>query len=900
MTIFKKAVLPIICLTLMWMVPIVSVPAADAAESGTSPYLILPDNSRLPIEAINAERVPEGITLYTGSNEMDYTAPFGEGTAEYIVSEGIVLEINRTGDQGTYIPFNNYVISASGTAEEKLRALAAGDAVALENVAIDREPSRYAVVDGERIAITKTNAFRDEGDVVLFDSAFGPYTNTNPWGLELVIEGGFITGIARFDTKTPNNSAIPEGGAVLSVQAGSPSFAGLNAKIGNGTIRQGDAVRLVVRQETHLASKTGYDALDPKVKADNPGGWDEANDRPYDGFRGADQLIVYTSSYGNAMTGTNPWGYEVVVDENNQIVAAGGNNSAIPENGFVLSGHGIKAEWLKIYAKFSATVTLDRSGNELIIALTPQSYLKRADFRIGNVKRMLAESKASFLDVPYAEIERKIGQAEGNRETIKALIESRSYDEMAVKTAELDALIDEIGNLNLESRKVEHRAIWIRPLETSVEEVREHLTKIADANLNQVYVEAWWNGYTIYPSDNPLAPHNPIYNGFDVLDAYLDVAEELGLEVHAWVENAFLEGNKLEEKPEWSMIRRDGADYWQVDGHTFYWINPALPEVRQFITELYTDMVSRYPVDGLHLDYIRYPDNYGTDIDYGYDEYTRTQFMDAYKTNSDPLGLYPGDELWPEWQQFRMDIITGFVGKLVPDLKAVRPELAISAAVYSDFYKQPEFKLQEAGLWLQRGYLDNVFPMSYKLDAPAVVHDAEETLKLAGNKSYVTMGLGPQARVAKPVVVQQAALTQKLGTSGSAYFEFISYFGDRYDEPLKQGLYRDKAIVPFSQPGLSVKTLLADLVRKIDAIYVPNGGMSDGRSYEKMLKPLINRLQENNTIDQRAAKLDRELAQIASALDGDSSVNTQVKSRMKTDLEYAQHIIRIYNSKRGE
>ncbi|UVI29580.1 glycoside hydrolase family 10 protein [Paenibacillus spongiae] len=897
---FRKRVLPFIGLALALMVPVASVPAAVAVESGASPYLVLPDSSRLPIGAVNADRVPDGIALYTGSNETDYTAPFGEGTTEFIVSEGIVLEINRAGAQGTYIPFNNYVISASGSAKAQLQALEVGDTVALENVAIDREPSRYAVIADERITITKTNAFRGEGDIVLYDSDFGPYTNTNEWGLELVIENGFITGIARFDTRTPNKSAIPEGGAVLSVQAGSPSFAGLNAKIGSGTIREGDAVRLVVRQETHLASKTGFDALDPKTKADNPGGWDEANGRPYDGFRGADQLIVYTSSYGQATTGTNPWGYEVVVDENNQIVAAGGNNTAIPENGYVLSGHGVKAEWLKSYAKFSATVMLDRIDKELIVALTPQSYLKRAEFRIDTVKRMLVESKASFLDVPYAEIERKISQAEGIRETIQALIEDRSYDEMASKTAELDTLIDEIGNLNLESRKVEHRAIWIRPLETSAAEVREHLTKIAEANLNQVYVETWWNGYTIYPSDNPLAPHNPIYKGFDVLGSYLDIAEELGLEVHAWVENAFLEGNKLEEKPEWSMIRRDGADYWQIDGHTFYWINPALPDVRQFITELYADMVSRYPVDGLHLDYIRYPDNYGTEIDYGYDEYTRTQFMHAYKTDIDPIGLYPGDELWPEWQQFRMNIITDFVSNLVPRMKAIRPELSVSAAVYSDFYKQPTYKLQEAGLWLQRGYLDNVFPMSYKLDAPAVVHDAEETLKLAGDKSFVTMGLGPQARVAKPVIVQQAALTQKLGTSGSAYFEFLSYFGDRYDEPLKQGLYRDKAIVPFSRPGLSVKTLLADLSRKIDAIYVPGGGMQDGSRYKKMLKPLINRLQENKTIDQRAAKLDRELAQIVEALDGDSSVEAQVKARMKTDLEYARQIIRIYNSKHGK
>lgn len=71
--------------------------------------------------------------------------------------------------------------------------------------------------------------------------------------------------------------------------------------------------------------------------------------------RAADTIIIFTQ---DGTTGTNIWGYEVTVDKTGEIVSVGGNNSAVPEDGFVLSGHGTGARFLKenahvgIYASF--------------------------------------------------------------------------------------------------------------------------------------------------------------------------------------------------------------------------------------------------------------------------------------------------------------------------------------------------------------------------------------------------------------------------------------------------------------------------------------------------------------------------------------------------------------------
>ncbi|NLY51930.1 MAG: phosphodiester glycosidase family protein [Firmicutes bacterium] len=70
--------------------------------------------------------------------------------------------------------------------------------------------------------------------------------------------------------------------------------------------------------------------------------------RPIDGVnrvRYADELIVYTPDSGPT-TGTNNYGWEVIV-EGNRVIGLGQGNSSIPENGYVLSGHGNAGQWLR-------------------------------------------------------------------------------------------------------------------------------------------------------------------------------------------------------------------------------------------------------------------------------------------------------------------------------------------------------------------------------------------------------------------------------------------------------------------------------------------------------------------------------------------------------------------------
>ncbi|WP_048826791.1 hypothetical protein [Bacillus sp. B-jedd] len=82
--------------------------------------------------------------------------------------------------------------------------------------------------------------------------------------------------------------------------------------------------------------------------------------------RGADQLILYTPERGET-TRTNPYGYEVTV-ENGVVLKRGGNNSAIPANGYVLSIHNsnwMERNWLDLNSEIGAKVLIE-NGQVLI------------------------------------------------------------------------------------------------------------------------------------------------------------------------------------------------------------------------------------------------------------------------------------------------------------------------------------------------------------------------------------------------------------------------------------------------------------------------------------------------------------------------------------------------------
>ncbi|WP_052475953.1 glycoside hydrolase family 10 protein [Cohnella kolymensis] len=880
----KRLVTFVLCLLLSFNVATLS--SANTSTAPSTPVkLVFQNGTEVTVERINEARASDGFAMYTASYGS-FSPTFGAETTEYIISDGTVIAVNTRGQHGSYIPKNGYILSASGSATEALSSVAVGQSVELSGMTLPVMPSQYALIGDVVLPIDSVNGFRSTASVVMYQPSFGSSTNTNVWGMEITVVNDKVTRAVSLQ----GNSPIPSDGYVLSVHIDSNYYSLLNGKVAAGTPVQLSANEVPLYE----AVKTAYDAFNPKVKEDNPAGWDDANNQPYPGFRGGDQLIVYDSEYGSS-TGTNPWGYEITVDHNGKVISLAGNNSAIPDRGMVLSGHGVKADWLQKHARIGATVMVKPEKKELLLVFTPESYIERAEVNIAAVEQGLESSKAKFLDVPYAQITQKIKDARAKLDQLKTQMEESDYSKLSSTSAEIDAIVNEAYYMNFESRKVEHRGIWVRPLETTAEQVREHVAQIAAANLNTIYLETWWDGYTIFPTENTLTRQNPIYNGFDVLQAYLEEAEKYNIDVHAWVEHFFIGEELALKKPEWGIRNRKGENYETHDGVKWYWLNPALPEARDFVAGIYQELIKKYDFAGLHLDYTRYPESGDYTNDFGYDTYTRRLFEEKYGV--DPITLNRGDPLWDEWVDFRVQVINTFVYRIVDEAKALNPDIKISAAVMSDFAIAPEFKLQDAKDWVSKNYIDHLLPMSYTFDVDSVVKDSANALAFSKDKAYVAIGLGPYLRIDKKILAGQIEGTARIGIGGSGMFEFIGFFANRYDKELKLGVYRDTAAVPDRNPAESLRILLNDMKRKINEIYVPNHGVSAGSKYEKRLDHVLSFAQEQRFDAGQSQALLVHLNNLVREISKDAELHTEVKNRMLYDMNYAIQILTIFESK---
>jgi len=279
----------------------------------------------------------------------------------------------------------------------------------------------------------------------------------------------------------------------------------------------------------------------------------------------------------------------------------------------------------------------------------------------------------------------------------------------------------------------EIRAIWLDRGSIVQAGSQQGLAKIFDrlaaAGINTVFFETVNAGYPIYPSE--VAPQqNPLVRGWDPLAAGVKLAHERGIELHAWVWT-FAVGNQrhntlvnlpenypgpvITAHPDWASYDNRGSLFPPGQGKPF--LDPANPEARQYLLQLFDEVVSRYQVDGVQLDYIRYPfQDPSAERSYGYGMAARKQFQQL--TGVDPTQIRPSNRvLWQKWTQFRTQQIDSFVAIASQRLRQKRPNLIMSVAVFPLSEHDRIHKLQQHWeVWASRGDVNLVVPMTYAID----------------------------------------------------------------------------------------------------------------------------------------------------------------------------------------
>ncbi|MEK6552970.1 MAG: family 10 glycosylhydrolase, partial [Bacteroidota bacterium] len=290
---------------------------------------------------------------------------------------------------------------------------------------------------------------------------------------------------------------------------------------------------------------------------------------------------------------------------------------------------------------------------------------------------------------------------------------------------------------------------------------------IKSKNLNTVFFQAGINGTVLFKSS--FDPFSPYITGevdregtYDPLQFAIELAHKRGLEIHAWINcircfsgtelNILNNPNHIyKRKPEWVIedIR---------DGQKSYWLDPGLPEVREYLSDMITEMVEKYDVDGVHLDFIRYPGK---------------NFDDEFSYSVHGAGL--------SRDEFRRKNITDLIELINKKIKTIKHFVKLGAApigVYKNLNGMTAWEgytevYQDSREWLRRGIVDYLAPQIYWGfdDNPCFGLVAKEWTENSFGRSIV-LGIGAYKPNVKSEINAMIQYARTINAGGVAFFRY--------------------------------------------------------------------------------------------------------------------------------
>lgn len=354
---------------------------------------------------------------------------------------------------------------------------------------------------------------------------------------------------------------------------------------------------------------------------------------------------------------------------------------------------------------------------------------------------------------------------------------------------------------------VEMRGIWIDAgaIPKTDSGIRDMVRSYAKANFNVLLPETICRGYAIYPSG--YIERDPRFaRAIDPLPVMISEAHRLGMEVHSWVwvfRAGYTKdkGAILTAHPDWAERDSAGNDLSPNGG---YWISPSVPAARDFLANLYAELVSKYDVDGLHLDYIRYETE--GKAPFGFSSSSREQFGRQYCI--DAMDVKPGslDQLF--WNKFRERHINTFVQRIALQTRSLRPRAAISAAVAPYPPDARLLYMQNWPNWVENKWVDFVTPMSYSSDDEYFGRLIFRQKEAVGDKTVIAAGLGIMSHKETDQTTRQIAEARRRGALGQVAFA-SSYVKEPQLTALACGPYACPAAVPFRAPLAAARRMLS-------------------------------------------------------------------------------------------
>jgi uncharacterized lipoprotein YddW (UPF0748 family) len=263
------------------------------------------------------------------------------------------------------------------------------------------------------------------------------------------------------------------------------------------------------------------------------------------------------------------------------------------------------------------------------------------------------------------------------------------------------------------------------------------MNDLRGAGFNTLFVNFNTGGAAYYPS-RVL----PVVATRDEMRLCLDAARAAGIQVHAkfiiWYmfQSPQAHQNRMAREKR-LLLDTNGRILVQGD---WVWLNPAAKINRQDRLAAIAEALARYEVDGVQLDYIRYPDNVGR--------------------------ITTG----------RINLNTQFVADVRAEMQRLRPGIPLSVSSFYDYGRARNEMGQDWVHWAHKGYVDFLCPMNYTRDPVLLDKWIRAEQRLVKGTVPIYSGLGAYMLASPRQLNEQIAVTRRAGLSGFVVFAYNPQF----------------------------------------------------------------------------------------------------------------------------
>ncbi len=353
----------------------------------------------------------------------------------------------------------------------------------------------------------------------------------------------------------------------------------------------------------------------------------------------------------------------------------------------------------------------------------------------------------------------------------------------------------------------EVRALWVDAFHAGIRspaEAEELVAAAERANLNTLFVQVRRRGDALYTRGQEPPLDDPAYDpAFDALAYIIDAAHRAGIEVHAWVNAMPAWRDETPPRDSRHVFNRHGPgaigdENWftasPAGDRRFpvgYFIDPGHPAAAEYLAGIYVDIVRNYNIDGIHFDYIRYPETAealprGAAV--GYNAVNLARFRRATGRTDTPA---PGDEQWMTWRRRQ---VTNLVRRVSLEARAINPRIKISAALIPwgrppagerDFSSVAPMQriFQDWHQWLRDGLIDLAVPMNYARETDRRVREWFDGWirweKRHKHGRQLAVGLGAYRNTPEHLLAQIARVRAADGGQRAEGVSFFSYAAPR-------------------------------------------------------------------------------------------------------------------------